>query len=64
MVAADFSAYCEAQEAVDRLWQSPRAWGRTTLLNIAGMSWFSSDRSIAEYAAEIWNVPTSSSGEP
>ena len=63
MVAADLAAYREAQDAVDRLWQSPRAWRKATLLNIAGMSWFSSDRAIAEYAADIWNVPASP-GDP
>ena len=59
MVAADFAAYREAQDAVDQLWQSPRAWRRAALLNIAGMSWFSSDRAIAEYARDIWDVPVS-----
>ncbi len=57
MIAADFEAYREAQRGVDELWQSPRKWRRTALLNIAGMSWFSSDRAIAEYAEEIWDIP-------
>jgi starch phosphorylase len=57
LVAADFPAYLKAQDEVDRLWQSPRRWRQAALLNIAGMSWFSSDRAIAEYAAEIWDVP-------
>jgi starch phosphorylase len=57
MIAADFDAYREAQRGVDELWQSPPKWCRAALLNIAGMSWFSSDRAIAEYAEEIWNIP-------
>ncbi len=57
MIAADFDAYREAQRAVDQLWQSPPKWCRAALLNIAGMSWFSSDRAIAEYAEEIWDIP-------
>jgi starch phosphorylase len=57
MVAADFDAYCEAQRRVDRLWQSPPLWRRAVILNIAGMSWFSSDRAIAEYAKGIWDIP-------
>jgi glycogen phosphorylase len=57
MVAADFEAYREAQKNVERLWQSPRDWRRATILNVAGMSRFSSDRAIAEYAADIWNIP-------
>ena len=59
MVAADFEAYCEAQREVDELWQSPPRWRKVAMLNIAGMSWFSSDRAITEYATDIWDVPIS-----
>ena len=62
MVAADFDAYRAAQRRVDELWQSTTRWRRAALLNIAGMSWFSSDRAITEYAEEIWNIPVS--GKP
>ena len=57
MVAADFDAYREAQREIDELWSSPPKWCRAALLNIAGMGWFSSDRAIAEYAEEIWDIP-------
>jgi len=57
MIAADFAAYRAAQDAVDRLWRQPEAWGRACALNIAHMGWFSADRTIAEYAADVWNVP-------
>jgi starch phosphorylase len=57
MVAADFEAYREAQARIDELWQSPARWRRTALLNIAGMSWFSADRAVAEYARHIWEIP-------
>jgi glycogen phosphorylase len=57
MVTADFEAYCEARSKVDDLWRSPAGWRRAAILNIAGMSWFSSDRAIAEYAGDIWGVP-------
>jgi len=57
MVAADFDAYCEAQGRVDDLWRSPSEWCRSALLNIAGMNWFSSDRAIAEYAKDVWEIP-------
>jgi glycogen phosphorylase len=57
MVAADFEAYCEGQRQVDQLWKSPARWRKAALLNIAGMSWFSSDRAIAEYARGIWDIP-------
>ncbi len=57
MVAADFDAYWRAQRSVDRLWQSPSDWWRASITNTARMGWFSSDRTIREYAREIWRVP-------
>jgi starch phosphorylase len=57
MVAADFEAYWAAQRAIDRLWQAPRDWWRMSILNTARMGWFSSDRTIREYAKEIWHLP-------
>jgi starch phosphorylase len=57
MVAADFDAYWEAQRAIDRLWLTPDDWWRMNILNTARMDWFSSDRTIREYARDIWNVP-------
>jgi starch phosphorylase len=57
MLAADFDDYCAAQRKVDRLWQTPARWNKAAILNIAGMSWFSSDRAISEYATDIWNIP-------
>ncbi|HEX3487562.1 MAG TPA: glycogen/starch/alpha-glucan phosphorylase [Micropepsaceae bacterium] len=57
LVAADFDAYFDAQRRVEKLWLSRPAWNRASILNTANMAWFSSDRAIAEYAREIWNVP-------
>ncbi len=57
MVAADFDAYWEAQRTIDRLWHSPPDWWRMSILNTARMGWFSSDRTIREYAEDIWRVP-------
>ncbi|HWM45557.1 MAG TPA: glycogen/starch/alpha-glucan phosphorylase [Xanthobacteraceae bacterium] len=56
MVAADFDAYWQAQRAVDALWRNPAAWWRASIRNTARMSWFSSDRTIREYADDIWRV--------
>ena len=57
MVSADFDSYYEAQRSVDARWQVAPAWTRASILNVARMAWFSSDRTIREYAEEIWNVP-------
>ena len=57
MHAADFDAYCAAQRKVERLWELPARWQKAVILNIAGMSWFSSDRAIAEYTEDIWDIP-------
>ena len=39
--------------------ERPRAWADKAILNTAHMGWFSCDRTISEYAEEIWNVPAS-----
>ncbi len=59
MVSADFDSYYAAQRGLDDLWQNPARWWTKAVLNTARMGWFSSDRTIAEYASEIWSVPTS-----
>ena len=56
MVAADFDAYAAAQREVDRRWSAPDEWGRSAVLNVANVGWFSSDRTIGEYARDIWGV--------
>ena len=60
MVARDFDAYAVAQRQVDGIWKSPRKWYSMAIRNTAHMSWFSSDRTIRQYAEEIWNVPVGS----
>jgi starch phosphorylase len=57
MVAADFDAYWDTQRQVDDAWQKPSVWWRASILNTARMGWFSSDRTIREYADEVWQVP-------
>jgi glycogen phosphorylase len=56
MVAADFDAYASAQRDVDRRWCDRPAWRKSAIMNIANVGWFSSDRTISEYAREIWGV--------
>jgi glycogen phosphorylase len=57
MVTVDFDSYFATQRSVERLWLSTFDWTRTSMLNIARMAWFSSDRTIREYAQDIWGVP-------
>ena len=57
MVTADFDAYFATQRSVERLWLSTSDWTRASMLNIARMGWFSSDRTVGEYAQGIWKVP-------
>jgi starch phosphorylase len=56
MVAADFDGYADAQRAVDARWADRAAWTRSTIHNVANVGWFSSDRTIRDYAREIWGV--------
>ena len=58
MVAADFESYWRRQRDVDTLWADEKGWATARTRNIAGMGWFSSDRTIREYADEIWRAPT------
>ncbi|CCV04462.1 glycogen phosphorylase [Mesorhizobium metallidurans STM 2683] len=57
MVAADFDAYADAQRAVDAVWRNSPDWYAKAIRNVARVGWFSSDRTIRQYAKEIWNVP-------
>jgi len=57
MVAADFDAYAAAQRQVDSVWRNSPEWHARAIHNVARMGWFSSDRTIRQYANEIWNVP-------
>jgi starch phosphorylase len=62
LVTADFDSYYHAQRAMFKRWRDKRAWWRSAILNTAHMGWFSSDRTIAEYADEIWNVAVTPPG--
>ncbi len=56
---ADLTAYTEAQQRVSAVYADPQAWARKAILNVAASGKFSSDRTIAEYAKEIWHVEPS-----
>ncbi|MDF8332432.1 glycogen/starch/alpha-glucan phosphorylase [Novosphingobium cyanobacteriorum] len=56
LVAADFDSYHAAQRGVDRRWEDQPGWRASAIRNIANVGWFSSDRTIGEYARDIWGV--------
>ncbi|MFW6180540.1 MAG: glycogen/starch/alpha-glucan phosphorylase [Spirochaetota bacterium] len=53
---ADFPLYIACQERVDRAFRTPEEWARLSILNVAGMGKFSSDRTVREYAEKVWQV--------
>ena len=53
---ADFDAYAAAQERVAEQWRDGAGWDRKAVLNVARMAKFSSDRTIREYARDIWGL--------
>jgi starch phosphorylase len=53
---ADYADYIRAQEVVDRAYRQPAKWARMAILNTARVGKFSSDRTISEYAKEIWKL--------
>ena len=56
LVLADFRSYMECQETVDACWRDHEQWIRKSIINVAAMGYFSSDRTIREYARDIWKV--------
>lgn len=56
LVLADYAAYVRCQEQVNREYANRENWLRKSILNVARMGWFSSDRSIREYCENIWHV--------
>ena len=52
---ADLTSYGEAHRRLGESYADPEAWARKVILNIAASGQFSSDRTVAEYAKEIWN---------
>ncbi len=55
-VLADFKSYIECQEVVSEAYQDTETWTRKSIINVANMGKFSSDRTIEEYSKEIWHL--------
>ncbi len=64
LLFADFAAYCDEQQKVSQLYASPDRWHAMAVRNIAKMGMFSSDRTIREYANDIWGVETIKISDP
>jgi starch phosphorylase len=60
LVCADFDSYCQTQDQVSRMYLNKDEWAKRSIINVAQSGFFSSDRTIREYAKEIWKVPVSS----
>ena len=58
LLLADYRSYVDTQDRVDALYRSADEWTRQAVLNVAGMGFFSADRTIAEYAQDIWHSPS------
>jgi starch phosphorylase len=56
LLLADYASYVAAQDNVDELYRDPTEWTKRSILNVAGMGKFSSDRTIREYAEHIWHI--------
>ncbi|KPF53605.1 maltodextrin phosphorylase [beta proteobacterium AAP51] len=56
MLLADFDSYVATQTQVDALYRDRTAWAKKAIANVAGMGFFSSDRTIAEYARQVWGL--------
>ena len=60
LICADFESYCQTQDRVSNLYLNKDEWAKKSIINVAQSGFFSSDRTIREYAKEVWNVPVSS----
>jgi glycogen phosphorylase len=56
LVVADAADYSRAQNAVDEAWRNPAGWSHSSIINTMNCGFFSSDRSISEYAERIWSL--------
>lgn len=58
LLLKDFESYVDCQKKIHEVWKKPEEWTRKSILNVANIGKFSSDRSIREYCDNIWRVET------
>lgn len=58
-VCADFEDYCSMQNKVSKIYHNRKLWVEKSIVNVANSGKFSSDRTIKDYASQIWDIPTS-----
>lgn len=56
LLLADYQSYIDSQEQVAQVYRNPERWNRMSILNVARMGYFSSDRTIRDYCQDIWKV--------
>jgi starch phosphorylase len=56
LVSDDFQSYLDSHDQVDEAYRNQEAWITSSIVSVASMGFFSSDRCIDEYAEEIWNI--------
>ena len=56
LLLADYESYVATQLRIDALYRQPARWCEQVIANVAGMGVFSADRTIREYASQIWNI--------
>ena len=56
LVCADFESYCQTQDQVSKMYLDKDEWTKKSIINVAQSGYFSSDRTIREYAAEVWGI--------
>ncbi len=56
LLLRDFQSYVDCQTSIHEVWRQPKEWARKSILNVANIGKFSSDRSISDYSREIWKI--------
>jgi starch phosphorylase len=64
LLLADYRAYVDCQQRVGEAYRDQERWTRLSILNVARMGYFSSDRAIREYCRDIWEIPVPEDAEP